>query len=275
MLQLPTQFSLSALTFVLFKKVFSVSTKKKKIKFTIVFKLHFIVCEPNPQGFQYQLNAVVSLGKTLEHNLSPKLFPLSNLGFWCICLCRGHHQTPKLFTHLYSAYLTEGAESTCEVQCVEKLQTKRPFPFTAVTQWSRENGSHALPGLDCTPGVPGGILSVEGVREESSRWRIGKLEDEDESGEEWQPYFLGRTATGISGTWGREQEMGKAEPSPGRSDWNTVPHTQAGPGVPQEAEAELNVWTSPQRQLSSHLKGENPCLLPDLFLGYLQIPLQP
>ena len=34
---------------------------------------------------------------------------------------------------------------------------------------------------------------------------------------------------------GREQEMGKTELSPGRSDQNTAPHTQAPPGVQQEA----------------------------------------
>lgn len=31
---------------------------------------------------------------------------------------------------------------------------------------------------------PGGIQSFKEVREESSRWRMGKLEDEGESGEE-------------------------------------------------------------------------------------------
>lgn len=31
---------------------------------------------------------------------------------------------------------------------------------------------------------PGGVHSFEEAREESRRWRIGKLEEEDESGEE-------------------------------------------------------------------------------------------
>lgn len=92
--------------------------------------------------------------------------------------------TIKPQSYLHEAHLTEGTENTCEAQGVEKLQTKTPFLIIAMTQSSRENGSHALPGLDCTPGTPGGIHSFEEVREERSRWRIGKVEDEDESGEE-------------------------------------------------------------------------------------------